>query len=227
MGYRIGTAALAAALAIGATAVAAADKGGPAVAAPPMHATGMSEPQVHGAHDGAYAGLLMGLNANELRSEALPPLSDNGYFAGGVLGYGVTVNGLYVGLEFDAMLRDVGAQVVDGGTTVTMSDRWMGSGRARVGLPIGPALLYGTAGAAIQQSSLRAEFGGLDDTAREYVWGFVGGIGAEVLITNTIKLGIEGLHYNWQEQEYELAGERVKIDQTDQLVRARITFKLN
>lgn len=226
MGYRIGSAALAAAIVIGATAAAAADKGGPAAAAP-MHATGMSEPSMAGAHDGAYAGLLLGLNSNELRTEGLPALADNGYFAGGVLGYGVTVNGLYVGLEFDAMLRDVGAHVVDGGTVVTMSDRWMGSGRARVGLPIGPALLYGTAGAAIQQSSLRAEFGGSSDSTQEYVWGFVGGVGAEVLITNTMKIGIEGLHYNWQEQEYELAGERVKIDQTDQLVRARITFKLN
>jgi opacity protein-like surface antigen len=220
MGYRIGTAALAAALAIGASAAIAEPP-------PPMGATGMGQPALTGAHDGSYAGLLLGLNANELRSEALPPLADNGYFAGGVLGYGVTVNGLYVGLEFDATLRDVGARVVDGGTTVTMSDRWMGSGRARVGVPIGPALLYGTAGAALQQSSLRAEFGGLEDSAREYVWGFVGGVGAEVMITNTIKIGIEGLHYNWAEQEYELAGERVKIDQTDQLVRARLTFKLN
>ena len=218
MGYRIGAAALAAAIAIGVTA---------ASAQQPMGATGMAQPLLSGAHDGSYAGLLLGLNSNELRTDGLPALADNGYFAGGILGYGVTVNGLYVGLEFDAMLRDVGARLVDGGTVVTMSDKWMGSGRARLGIPIGPALLYGTGGAAIQQSSLRAEFGGLSDTAQEYVWGFVGGIGAEVLLTNTVKIGIEGLHYNWAEQEYELAGERVKIDQTDQLVRARLTIKLN
>jgi len=218
MGYRIGAAALAAAIAIGVTA---------ASAQQPMGATGMAQPLLSGAHDGSYLGLMAGINSNELKTEGLPSLSDTGHFGGAYIGYGITVNGTYVGVEFDAMLRDVQAGLTDGFATVTASDRWMGSARVRLGLPVGPALLYGTGGLAVQQAVLKYAEPGLEISDKEYTLGLVIGAGMDLKLTNTVTLKLEGRHYAWQDEKFSILGEEAKIGKADTLFLVGASFKLN
>lgn len=212
-------AAIAAAVAIGMS-------GGLAKADPPMRATGTTEPAMPNVHDGGYVGLTAGINSANLKAPEGPTLGDDGYFGGAYIGVGATYSGTYMGIELDAMLRDVKPAITDGITTVSMSNRWMGSLRGRIGMPIGPALLYGTGGIALQEAVLQVNDPLISASSGEYVFGLVGGAGLEVLLTRTVSLRVEGLHYAWRDQTFTIAGEQAKIGQSDTVFRVGVGFKL-
>ena len=221
MRFRIWSVALAAAVAIGSTAALAEPP-------PPMGATGMQQqPLMAGAHDGAYFGLLGGINANELKADGLPSLSDTGYFGGAYIGWGVVTGGTYLGIEFDAMLRDVEAGLTDGTASITASDKWMGSARLRLGLPVGPALLYGTGGLAVQQAVLKYAEPGLAVSDKEYTLGLMLGAGMDLKLTNTVTFKLEGRHYAWQDEKFSILGEEAKIGKSDTLFLVGLGFRLN
>lgn len=178
-------------------------------------------------HDGGYVGVTAGLNAASLKAPELPSIADDGAFGGLYIGWGMVAGGAYYGLELDGMLRDVRPAVTDGTTTVTMSNRWMASARARLGMPVGPALLYGTGGVALQEAVLKLDDSGISASDKAYILGLVIGAGIEAQITNTIALRLEGLHYAWADEKFTLAGETATIGQADTVVRVGISFKLN
>lgn len=189
--------------------------------------TGTKEPSMAGAHDGFYLGITAGTNAADLKAEGLPSLADTSYFGGAYLGAGAVIGGFYYGAEIDAMLRDVRPGINDGTSSVTFSNKWMGSLRGRVGLPIGPALFYGTAGMAAQNATLKLDEPGLSSHDSQYLYGFVYGAGLEAKLTNTVGVRVEVLQYSWQDKTFELDGIKAELSQTDTVARVGVSFKLN
>ena len=199
----------------------------PAAAEPPMRSTGLAEPRLQGAHDGGYIGITGGLNASSLDAPEGPDWAETGVFGGAYIGWGLTQQGTYVGIEMDAMWRDIRSTATDGATTITLSNRWLASARGRLGVPIGPALLYGTGGIAVQEAVLRLTDPAAADKDGAWVLGLVGGGGIEARLTQAIHVRVEGLHYVWRDETFYLAGEQAKIGQADTVIRVGIGFRLN
>lgn len=176
-------------------------------------------------HDGAYAGLTAGYSAATLKAADLD-LGASGLFAGGFVGYGKIVQGVYLGIEADAMLKDLSGSSDVAGITVKGSGEYLASIRGRIGLPIGPALLYATAGPAMTTLKLSAT-DGLDSVkGSERVFGVVGGAGISAQITPAVIIRLEGLHYWFPDKNLSLDGLDVKTRQEETVIRAGIAFKI-
>lgn len=174
-------------------------------------------------HGGLYAGLVGGYSTTDLQAADLN-LAGKGAFGGAAIGYGVVANGTYIGLELDATLRDIKPTLSDGSTTISFSNAWLASARARVGLPVGPALLYLTGGAAFAESKLAATDFGSD---KQYVIGAVGGAGIEVITFKNLAVRVEALHYAMPAEKFTLDGAEASIKQSETVGRLGLTFKLN
>lgn len=173
-------------------------------------------------HGGFYAGVVGGYNTTALKAEGID-FAGSGAFGGAVLGIGVVSGGTYYGLEVDGMLRDIKPSVTDTGGTVTFSNAWMATGRVRVGLPIGPALLYATGGAAVTESKLAATGFGSDQA---YVLGAVGGGGIELITLANMAVRVEALHYAMPAETFSLSGVEASVKQSETVARVGIVFKL-
>lgn len=173
-------------------------------------------------HGGFYAGVVGGYNTTTLQAQG-SDLSGSGAFGGAVLGIGTIVGGTYYGLEVDGMLRDIKPSQTDSGGTVTWSNAWMATGRVRVGMPIGPALLYATGGAALTESKLAATDFGSD---KAYVLGLVGGGGVELLTLANMAVRVEALHYAMPAETFSLSGVEASVKQSETVARVGVVFKL-
>jgi outer membrane immunogenic protein len=194
----------------------------------PAGLTGMAaQPALSGAHDGGYVGVLAGYNATSLDAPDLPNLAESGFLAGAYIGYGIVQQGIYWGVEADGVVRDVRTGITDGVTTITASNKWLASGRIRVGLPIGPALLYGTGGLAVQESTLDVDAPMISIGDSQMQWGAVLGAGMEAKLTNTLHVRVEALHYAWRDEKFNLAGTDAKLGQDDTVIRIGIGWKLH
>ncbi len=178
-------------------------------------------------HDGAYAGITIGYGAGAFEAEGIN-LGADGVLAGGYVGYGKIVmpGGVYLGIEADAMLKDLSGSSDVLGINVKGSGDYLASIRGRVGYAVGPALLYATAGPALTTMRLSAT-DGIDSVAdSKRVFGVVGGLGIDAQITPTMTLRLEGLHYWFPDRTLNLDGADVKTGQQETVVRAGISFKL-
>ena len=197
---------------------------------PPVPPTVTQPVVVESLFDGPYVGLVAGRSASTLQlpgSSGLPDLTDEGLFGGIYGGFGVVVDRVYWGLEGDAMWRDLRSAISDGSTTVSMSNRWLSSIRARAGLPIGSAMPYLTGGVAVQESVLKLDDPALVAKDSAWVLGLVAGGGIEAQITRTVHVRVEGLHYMWKDEKFSIAGDEAKLGQSETVVRVGVGFKLN
>ena len=178
-------------------------------------------------HGGAYAGLAAGYSAAVLQSSDPIDWGASGLMGGAYAGYGfLGRSGVYVGVELDATLKDIKWKASDGGgTTVEASGRWLGSFRARVGQALGPMLLYATGGLALTDQKIAVTGIGSDT---EWRYGWVAGVGAEAMLTKTVTLRLEGLHYDFAEKGFNLGGLGTeKLGTQENVVRVGVSFKLN
>ena len=176
-------------------------------------------------HAGPYVGVVAGYSTAKLEAEGGVDWAAAGAQGGFVAGYGlVNANGIYIGFEADAVLRDVKWQITDGVSTATASNMWTGSARLRVGQVIGPMLLYVTGGAAVTEQKIEISWLG---SAEEIRWGWVGGAGIEAQVTRVMTLRLEGLHYQFPDKAFWLAGDSAKIGTGETVARVGVTFKLN
>ncbi|WP_088347034.1 MULTISPECIES: outer membrane beta-barrel protein [Rhodomicrobium] len=161
-----------------------------------------------------WSGLYFGVNAgaafnddddNDRRFSDVRDFGDNDgddtIFLGGVhLGYNwQRSNGLVLGVEGDVSFGDD----ID----------YLGSVRARLGYAEGATLFYATGGWAFLGQD--DNFGD-DDTLD----GFVVGLGVDHKIAQNVSVGLEGLYYNFGEQDFS------DEDQDFWSVRARLTYHL-
>lgn len=184
----------------------------------------MDTPEKRWNHGGFYAGIVGGYTAGQLQTPGLD-LGAAGAQGGIVAGWGVSNrSGLYLGLEADAVLKDLKWTVTDVGGTATASSQWTGSMRARIGQEFGPILAYLTGGAAVGGQRLAVTGMGADEELR---WGWVAGGGMQAQITRTMSIRVEGLHYTFPDKAFWLNGSSANIGTGETVARVGVTFKLD
>jgi len=174
-------------------------------------------------HGGLYAGVSAGYSTTALTTEGVD-IAGQGLFGGAFLGWGFVSDGLYFGLEVDGMLRDIKPSIGDGATTIKFSNDWVATARARIGVPIGPALLYATAGPAFTESKLSVTSIGSDS---QFVVGLAAGAGAEMLILPNMALRVEAMHFAFPAEKFSIEGVEASIKQGETVARAGVVFRLN
>jgi outer membrane immunogenic protein len=185
---------------------------------------------------GLYAGVLGGYSAADLGLSAEGEgvsLADSALSLGVVVGFQVRLDQhTIVGLEADGLFMDVSGSLsgeTPEGVSVTVrsSNKYLASVRGRVGLPIGPALLYGTGGVAFTDAKASATEGDLVIRDHHFSTGWVAGGGLELGVTNTVGVRLEGLHYWFPDQKLTLDSQPIGKEDQFTTVRAALVFKLN
>lgn len=176
---------------------------------------------------GPYAGALIGWDVAKSSGGVQflqTDLAQQGAVGTALLGYTWTMQRFVVGVEADFSLEDVKGSLGVGGLTITASNDWMATVRARVGMPIGPVLPYVSAGLAFarpQVSAIGMTTGGLET-------GFAGGGGIDFQVSNTIAARMEALYVAFPNKDYTLAGSvPFTVDRSETIVRTGILIKLN
>lgn len=174
-------------------------------------------------HGGLYIGATGGYSIASMQSDGLD-IAGKGAFGGAFLGFGQVIGGVYVGAEMDFLIKNIKPSVTDGTTTLALSNDWTATARLRAGIPVGPALFYGTAGVAVEQSKLSVTGLGND---QQYVVGAVGGVGLEAQITRTLAIRIEALHYAMPAETFTIQGVSGSLKQDENIARVGFSLKLN
>jgi outer membrane immunogenic protein len=181
---------------------------------------------------GAYIGVHGGANWADIDVNTLGSFDTAAATGGLHAGYNIGLGGLVVGVEGDASYNgtDIGISTAGGGSANLTSD-WSGTIRGRLGMTIGPALLYATAGYAWSETTLTARTAtGTKSSSSDSFDGVVYGIGAESYVLPNISLRLEALRYDYGSESLSVSGAGnalQEIDASDTVVRAGITFHLN
>ena len=176
-------------------------------------------------HAGPYAGITAGYSTAQLSTPGVD-FATTGAQGGLYVGYGIVGNsGIYVGIEADAVLKDIKWGVSDAGGNASASNDWVGSLRGRVGQTMGPMLLYVTGGAAVTDTKVTLAGMGSDSALR---YGWVAGAGIEAQITETVAIRLEGLHYGFPDKVFDFNGVgSEKLGTAETVARVGLSFKLN
>jgi len=177
------------------------------------------EPKWH--RGGAYIGALAGYDVSILKTEGID--FANGKLMGGAFaGYSWRVQGIILGLEADWIFTNISASSSTEELFLKASTDHLITARARAGIPLGPALIYLTAGPAWQHARLTVN----EATAREWHLGAAVGGGIEVELTRSLFIRAEALHYIFPANGAPLAS---FFESENQHTTARIGlgFKLN
>jgi len=158
---------------------------------------------------GGYLGVTMGYaDANDAWDEGGAPgdpaLSPEGGNFSVYAGYGVDLTGLVLGLEGDLSFPDLSDNATcDVLFECTFDVELMTSLRARAGVALGPVLLYGTAGVALGYIATDTdELGGV--SASKTLSGYTVGVGSEIQLVDTLRLGIEYRHSDYGNTDVDL-----------------------
>ena len=182
--------------------------------------------------NGAYVGFHGGAKWGDVNTDFSSTVSATDITGGGHIGYNLSLIGVMVGVEADANLDStkMGFDVMGGGIGSFESD-WSGSLRGRIGIPVGPVLLYATAGYAWTSATLN-EFaaGGNSFSASHTFNGVVYGLGAEAFVLPNMSIRLEALRYDYSADEISISGAQnalEEFDPSETVVRAGVTFHLN
>ncbi len=181
---------------------------------------------------GAYLGVHGGAKWSDVDTDFSSTFSATDVTGGGHAGYNIGLGALVIGIEGDASLDSAryGFTSLDGGTGTFETD-WSGSIRGRIGMPIGPALLYATAGYAWTEATLNEMTStGASFSSSHTFNGVVYGLGAEAYVLPNLSLRLEALRYDYASDDLSLTDARNllgEFDPSETVVRAGITFHLN
>lgn len=181
---------------------------------------------------GAYAGFHGGANWADADISSAGSFDSSAFAGGGHLGYNFAIGGLIAGIEGD--LNYDGADVsftTAGGGTGTLDADWNSSIRGRLGVPVGPALFYATAGFAWSDKTLATTTAAGTTSSTSHTFnGVVYGIGAEAYVLPNLSLRLEALRYDYGSENLSFSGATAAaqdVDPSDTVVRAGVTFHLN
>ncbi|MFC5067860.1 outer membrane protein [Flaviflagellibacter deserti] len=177
---------------------------------------------------GFYIGAHGGWNWAETDPDAaLGFLGDmDNFVVGGQIGYNWQWDSWVLGLEGDGSFVNNDDDFVDGGGfPFGVEQDFLASFRGRVGFAVDRFLLFGTGGAAFTGLSFDAV--GFDDDADYFGW--VAGGGIEYAITDNVTIGVEYLHYEFDDEEI---GDGVlppdtNIGLSNDVVRGRLNVKFD
>ena len=119
-----------------------------------------------------------------------------GFMFGGQAGYNFQVDRAVFGVEGDVTYSGVDYR----GFADTFRQKWLMSGRARIGYSYDRFLPYLTGGLAYSSNTMKG-FGGKAENGHV---GFVIGAGAEMMLTSNISARVELLHYRFGAESYAL-----------------------
>ncbi|HPG89683.1 MAG TPA: outer membrane beta-barrel protein [Hyphomicrobium sp.] len=182
--------------------------------------------------NGAYVGFHGGAKWADIDTDFSSSISANDITGGGHIGYNLSLAGVLVGIEADANLDSTkfGFSTSGGGVGSFETD-WSGSIRGRIGIPVGPALLYATAGYAWTEATLNeASAAGGSFSSSHTFNGVVYGLGAEAFVLPNMSLRLEALRYDYAADDISISGAQnalQEFDPSETVVRAGVTFHLN
>ena len=182
---------------------------------------------------GVYAGVHGGANWSDVDFSNLGSASSTAFMGGGHIGMNMNFGNLIAGVEGDWDYDDssYGYLVVPSGTTGHLDVDWTATLRGRLGMNVGPALLYATAGIAwSERSVIETTAGGISGSNSQLLTGVVYGVGAETFVMPNLSLRLEALHYDYGSEDISISGAAAaikEIEPSDTVVRAGVTFHLN
>lgn len=182
---------------------------------------------------GVYAGVHGGANWSDVDFSNLGSASSTAFAGGGHVGMNMNFGNLIAGVEGDWDYDDssYGYLVVPSGTTGHLDVDWTATLRGRIGMNVGPALLYATAGIAwSERSVVETTAGGISGSNSQLLTGVVYGVGAETFVMPNLSLRLEALHYDYGSEDISISGAAAaikEIEPSDTVVRAGVTFHLN
>lgn len=180
---------------------------------------------------GVYVGFQGGMNWSDLDT-SFNSFNTSAVSGGGHVGFNLGLGPVVVGIEADATLDDVSfAYSTAGGGSQNFDTDWSGTLRGRIGIPIGPALFYATAGYAWTDVSISGQSGGGTSFSGDHRFdGVVYGIGAEAYVFPNMSVRLEALRFDYSSDRLSFSGATggaEEFDPSDTVVRAGITFHLN
>ncbi|MEQ1716454.1 MAG: outer membrane beta-barrel protein [Hyphomicrobium sp.] len=181
---------------------------------------------------GAYAGFHGGANWADVDFSSIGSASNTAFTGGGHAGFNMGFGNFIAGFEGDVNYDGSSfGYTTAGGARGNLDVDWNASLRGRIGLPVGPALLYATAGFAWTEKSLaETSLSGATSSTSHTFAGVVYGIGAETYVMPNLSLRLEALRYDYGSERLSLGGAAAAaqdIDPSDTVVRAGVTFHLN
>ena len=149
---------------------------------------------------GFYVGINGGGGWGRSHSDLTGGIDTSGGLAGGTAGYNVQLGHLVLGLEADIDWSNIGgsSSARDCALGCSVENKWLATGRGRVGYALGSFLPYVTGGVAAGDVSASANgFSGMDSTQV----GWAAGAGVEYGITQNLSAKVEYLrtdlgHFN-------------------------------
>lgn len=138
---------------------------------------------------GFYGGLHVGYGFGKARSAEI-----DGFLSGVQAGFNLQTGPVVFGGEIDASYSGIDYRAF----TDTFRQKWLGSGRVRVGYAFERFLPFITAGVAYTNGTMKA--GGAKETNGHI--GFVVGVGGEMMITERVSANLQFLHYRFGSETY-------------------------
>jgi outer membrane immunogenic protein len=176
---------------------------------------------------GGYLGVAVGYaDANDAWDQGGAPgdpaLSPEGGSFSVYAGYGVDLAGLVLGLEGDLSFPDLSDNATcDVLIECTFDVELMTSLRGRAGVALGPILLYGTAGIALGYIATDTdELGGV--SASRTLSGYTVGVGSEIQLADSLRLGIEYRHSDYGDADVDLGAPSGNVSLETDEVRLRL-----
>lgn len=179
---------------------------------------------------GAYVGFHGGGSWGTIDFKDITSSDTSTWTGGGHAGYNLGFGAFVAGVEGDLNYDGSNASYDFGGGGGSLDSNWSATLRGRVGVPVGPALLYATAGFAWKGSTFVETAGGGLSASQDHTFvGAVYGIGAESYVLPNLSVRLEALRYDYGAEKLSLSGavNAVEIDPSDTVVRAGVTFHLN
>ncbi len=144
---------------------------------------------------GFYAGAHLGYVFGRSRSADL-----DGFKGGLQLGHNWQIDRLVIGGEADIAYAGIDYR----GFTESFRQKWIGSGRVRVGYAFERFLPFVTGGIAYTTGTMKA--GGAKSSNGHI--GYVIGLGGEMMLTDRVSASVQYLHYRFEGQTYNVVPAR-------------------
>ncbi len=181
---------------------------------------------------GAYVGFHGGGTWGSINFKDITNSDTSAWTGGGHAGFNLGFGALVAGVEGDLTYDGSdGGYTFTGGGGGNLDTNWNATLRGRIGMPVGPALLYATAGFAWKDATyVEANGAGLSASANHTFTGVVYGVGAETYVMPNLSLRLEALRYDYGTETVTFGGAAAavqEIDPSDTVVRAGVTFHLN
>jgi outer membrane immunogenic protein len=191
---------------------------------------------------GFYIGLHGGygwadLNDDDSDDDLFDDADLEGAVIGGQVGVNVQWNSFVLGVEGDASWSGIDNEDlfddIDLPEEFEVGYEYLASVRGRLGLAFDRFMVYGTGGVAFTEFDgvdiVQPVVGGpvfLDDDDDDTEIGWVAGGGGEVLVTDNVSVGVEYLHYEFDDV-FDDEGDASDFDSDVDVIRGRVNVKFN